>query len=181
MNQLDPLKGHVDGAFWMPDGMVLEMEWQSRASHRDMLESLRAEISTGVDGELFLESARRAVWLAAQISKYGNVDLLYAHGTKESLVAWLVYRLTNIPFVIKFDRKAIDKKLRLPLEADAKAFQYEQKEKKSGNACAKRRGWFSRFKKKPAPVETGVGEVPNASFKDWLGEIIEAQSRNLKD
>jgi hypothetical protein len=112
----------VGKAFWMPDGMALEMEWQSRGPLRSRLELLRTELSTSIDGEFFLQAARRALWLALQAPKLAEVQGLYACGRKASLSAWLVHRLTGLPIALKLEREdAFEQKVRNLIRAEARA------------------------------------------------------------
>lgn len=96
---LRDLEPWPESARWLPDGMALEMEWFSRPGPRARLEAIRADLSTAIDGEWFFAAARRALWLADQISRLAKPTLFYAPGEEEWLVGWLVCQLTGLPLV----------------------------------------------------------------------------------
>ena len=85
------------------DGVEAEEQWLKNDRWRNILEALRTELASAVDGEVFLRAARRAVWLAARAQKETPPTLLYGAGLAESLVAWLAGKLLAIPFVISID------------------------------------------------------------------------------
>jgi len=120
--ELEKLGPLLQGVDWLPDGMVLEMEWRSRKSQRQQLESLRTELSTSVDGETFLEASRRAVWWSEALARRGGIEMIYAPGAPEGLMAWLVHQLSDTPFVSAIEREGVYAgKLRKRLFADARS------------------------------------------------------------
>lgn len=84
-----------DGAEYLPDGVIIESHWRSRPDLVARTEALRAELGT-VDGDLFYEAARRAVYLAIQapVRRWKRVHALRASG---ALTAWLFHKLTGLP------------------------------------------------------------------------------------
>nr|WP_075090064.1 glycosyltransferase family 4 protein [Verrucomicrobium spinosum] len=119
--ELEKLKNGLLHLLWLPDGMALEMEWSHWPDERAKLEKLRGELSTSVDGEEFFEAARRALWLAVQMKRFGPPAVVYAPSTNEALVAWILYQVWGLPFAVAGERvDAFDGKLRTRLFADAK-------------------------------------------------------------
>ncbi|MEM1297367.1 MAG: glycosyltransferase, partial [Verrucomicrobiota bacterium] len=107
---------------WLPDGLVLEMEWRATESQRTEWTALRAELGTSVDGETFFNTARRAVWLAEAIRRRGGTSLIYAPGGETCLLAWMISQRLAIPFVSAFEKKSeFPKKLRTRVMDDARA------------------------------------------------------------
>jgi len=94
-----------DSLEFLPDGMVMEMEWRSRGDWRQRMEDLRCGLHHAVDGETFLMHARRAVWLAQAIERTG-VRRLHAARSECALVAWLVFRLIGVPFSVAVEEGA---------------------------------------------------------------------------
>jgi glycosyltransferase involved in cell wall biosynthesis len=85
-------------AEWVPDGMVLEMEWHSRAAWRQQLTQLATTLgSLGQDASYFV-AARRAVWFAGHLEKLGALTQATFHGleTLDSLTLWLTGKITGI-------------------------------------------------------------------------------------
>lgn len=119
--ELEKLQECLLHLMWLPDGMALEMEWSHWPDERARLEKLRGELSTSVDGEEFFEAARRALWLAVQLKRFGLPELVYAPSTNEALVAWILNQVWGLPFAVAGERvDAFDGKLRTRLFADAK-------------------------------------------------------------
>ena len=82
------------------DGIEIERQWLKQERWRATLEALRTELSSAVDGEVFLRAARRAVWLAARAREGVAPGLIFGAGVAESLAAWLAARLTGIPCAV---------------------------------------------------------------------------------
>ncbi|MEZ0387412.1 MAG: glycosyltransferase family 4 protein [Verrucomicrobium sp.] len=119
--ELEKLQECLLHVHWLPDGMALEMEWVHWPEERGRLEKLRGELSTSVDGEVFFEAARRALWLAVQLTRFGRPQVFYAPSTNEALVAWILKQVWGMEFVVAGERvEAFDGKLRTRLFADAK-------------------------------------------------------------
>lgn len=120
--ELERLRGCLLEVLWLPDGMALEMEWCHWPEERARLEKLRGELSTSVDGEEFFEAARRALWLAVQLQRFGMPATFYAPSTNEALVAWILKQIWELPFVVAGERvEAFDGKLRTRLFEDARS------------------------------------------------------------
>lgn len=65
--------GQLQGINWLPDGMVLEMEWRNSENERQLLTKKRSEFRE-IDGEEFFAAARRALWLANATSRIGKPE-----------------------------------------------------------------------------------------------------------
>lgn len=83
------------GAEYLPDAVIVESHWRSRPDLVARVEALRAELGT-VEGEIYYQAARRAVYLAVQapIRGWKRIHALRASG---ALTAWLLHRLTGLP------------------------------------------------------------------------------------
>ena len=104
------------------DGVEAEEQWLAQDRWRNTLETLRTELASAVDGEVFLRAARRAVWLAARAQAGTAPSLIYGAGLAESLVAWLAGRLLSVPFVMMMDDDTRwTSKLVTQLKAEARA------------------------------------------------------------
>tara|TARA_R110002096_G_scaffold104771_12_gene230739 strand:+ start:609 stop:2423 length:1815 start_codon:yes stop_codon:yes gene_type:complete len=121
--------GDLEALNWLPDGMVLEMEWRSHNAERTRLVELRSELGTSVDGETFFSAARRALWWAEDLRRRGGAKLLFAGDTTECLVVWLTSRITGIPFVAALEREsAFSKNLRTRIFEAANAIALQNQE-----------------------------------------------------
>ena len=81
------------------DGVEMEQQWLLQERWRATLEALRTELSSAVDGEVFLRAARRAVFLATRSQNATAPGLVFGAGVAESLVAWLMVRLIGSAYV----------------------------------------------------------------------------------
>lgn len=112
-----PVQDHV-----FLDGVEVEEQWLKQDRWRGTLQTLRTDLASAVDGEVFLRAARRAVWLAARAQAETAPSLLYGAGLAESLVAWLAGKLLNVPFVMVMDDDTRwTSKLVTQLKAEARA------------------------------------------------------------
>ncbi len=99
----DGLAGYAGKSLdFLPDGIVLEMEWRARGEWRQKLENLRNDLHQAVDGETFFLHARRATWIAQQMQRSGGARL-HALRSESALTAWLVWQLTGTPFSIAIE------------------------------------------------------------------------------
>ncbi len=94
----DPAAQRLAGCNWLPDGMVLEMEWQQQQEMRSQIESLRNALGDAIDGEDFLEYARRAIWLAIQLPRLYSQRAVLAMDSQSLLTAWLTSELINLDY-----------------------------------------------------------------------------------
>ncbi|MCB1233502.1 MAG: glycosyltransferase family 4 protein, partial [Verrucomicrobiae bacterium] len=83
---------------FFPDALVLEAEWQAHPDRAAEVLKWRDELGSGIDTESFLVQARRALHLARLIEKRGHFSHLHATRADVAVTAWIVHRLTNIPF-----------------------------------------------------------------------------------
>ncbi|MGK0187415.1 MAG: glycosyltransferase involved in cell wall biosynthesis, partial [Verrucomicrobiales bacterium] len=77
---------------FFPDGVVLESLWRASPDWRVIIDDLRRELGTSIDGEDFYIQARRAVWLADFLTKH-PVPHLHAFRSDVVLCNWLVTKL----------------------------------------------------------------------------------------
>ena len=80
---------------YFPDATVLEAAWRSYPALAAKAESLRTEAGP-VEGELYYQTARRAVHLATQVPIRGWKKI-HALRANTVLLAWLLHRLTGVP------------------------------------------------------------------------------------
>lgn len=164
--ELEKLKDSLLHLLWLPDGMALEMEWSHWPDERAKLEKLRGELSTSVDGEEFFEAARRALWLAVQLKRFGLPEVFYSPSTNEALVAWILNQVWGLPFVVAGERTdAFDGKLRTRLFADAKSKALT----KDGNPLERP----EVPGKNPRGLLKGIWYGKRRSvFRKWLGGVL---------
>ncbi len=119
----------LDRLLWLPDGMVLEMEWQACQSQHEQLIQLRDELGSTIDGETFFLAARRAIWWATAIQRRGGASLLYAPSASECLTVWITSSLSGIPFTAAIERESdFPKSLRQRILNDAQAVAIQAKD-----------------------------------------------------
>ncbi len=111
-----------DDLEYLPDGMVMEMEWNARANWRRQLEAVRTQqLGVGVDGEMLLLLARRALWLRRVVDGAGS-SVLFTPGSEESLCAWLAAQISPVQRAAAFDASpAFSRSLLEMLAAEAVA------------------------------------------------------------
>lgn len=80
---------------FLPDGMVLEGEWQQERELARQMETWRAELGQKLSSELFLTHARYALYLRQWIKREG-IQKVHASSDAELLVAWLLNRLCGV-------------------------------------------------------------------------------------
>lgn len=85
---------HLD---YLPDGIVLEAAWRTHPDWVAICEAMRTELGGSLEGEVFFQAARRAVWLAEEAPKRGVLHL-HAARSPAVLVAWLAARLAHLTF-----------------------------------------------------------------------------------
>ncbi len=82
---------------FFPDGLVLEAEWHNQPEAVSRILELRGKLGTGLDTEFYFAQARRALHLARVIRKRGTARL-HAVRSDMAVCAWLVFKLTGVPF-----------------------------------------------------------------------------------
>ena len=87
---------------FLPDGIVLEAEWQAAAEARRTFEALRHDLGSAVDGEFFFRCARRALWVAGAATKLG-IRRLHGARAEESMVVWLASLVGGPAFSAAFE------------------------------------------------------------------------------
>ncbi len=80
---------------FLPDGMVLEGEWQQERDLARRIETWRAELGQKLSSETFLRHARHALYLRRWIQRDG-IRHLHAAGADELLTAWIARRLCGV-------------------------------------------------------------------------------------
>jgi glycosyltransferase involved in cell wall biosynthesis len=93
------LVGQTD---FLPDGMVVEGEWQQERELARQMETWRGHLGEALPSEVFLQHARYALFLRKWLRQYG-VRHLHALGARELLTAWLLRRLSGITLSATID------------------------------------------------------------------------------
>jgi len=88
---------------FLPDGIVLEAEWQAAPDARRTFEALRHDLGSAVDGEFFFRCARRALWIAGAAAKLG-IRRLHGARADESMVVWLASQVGGPAFTATFEQ-----------------------------------------------------------------------------
>ncbi len=91
---------------FFPDGLTPEAEWLAHPQRAEQIMAWRDELGSGIDTEPFLLQARRAVHLARLVGKRGRLRHLHATRSSVAVTAWLVHRLTGIPFSLAIEAGA---------------------------------------------------------------------------
>jgi hypothetical protein len=92
---------HLD---FLPDAMVLEAEWQQERGWARQIETWRSQLGEKLSSEVFLQTARRAIYLRKWIA-LGGVRHLHAMTTGELLCAWMLHRISGVTFSCTVEAK----------------------------------------------------------------------------
>ncbi len=165
-------KQFVDGSAveFLPDAMVLESAWRNSPELVAKAESLYEKCGP-VDGEMFFREARRAVYLAGHLKRWG-VQHLHALRSDTLLCTWLLHKFTGLSASATIEWKPgiprssveimardftfgslSDPKIPLPWP---NLFQLNEPPPKAG--------WFSKTPQSPT-VE------PSTIWTDWMAKI----------
>jgi glycosyltransferase involved in cell wall biosynthesis len=80
---------------FLPDGMVLEGEWQQEREAARRMETWRTDLGGKLSSEYFLQQARHALYLRRWLTRDG-VRHLHAVSSRELLCAWMLHRLGGV-------------------------------------------------------------------------------------
>jgi len=80
---------------FLPDGMVLEGEWQQERDLARRMETWRVELGQKLSSETFLRNARYALYLRRWIERDG-IRHIHATGAEELLTGWILRRLSQV-------------------------------------------------------------------------------------
>ena len=162
----------VDGSEveFLPDAMVLEAAWRSAPELVAKAESLYEKCGP-IEGEVFFREARRAVYLAGQLKRWG-VRHVHALRSDALLCTWLIHKLTGLTVSASIEWKPVisrtsaeiiardftfgslsDPKIPLPWPNH---FQLNEPAPKAG-----------LFRKSPAPPTVDVPKI----WTDWLAKL----------
>lgn len=92
---------------FLPDGMVLEGEWQQERELARRLETWRVQLGEKISSEDFLRHARYALYLRRTI-ELDEIRHIHALSARELLTAWLLHRLCEITFTATLDTKDVE-------------------------------------------------------------------------
>ena len=96
-----PSLAHLD---FLPDGMVLEGEWQQERDFARRIETWRSDLGPKLSSEFFLQQARHALYLRRWLARDG-VRHLHAMTSRELLCAWMLRKLTGITVSATIEEK----------------------------------------------------------------------------
>lgn len=88
---------------FLPDGMVLEGEWQMERDLARRVETWRADFSQKLSSEWFIEQARRAIYLRAWVRLH-CIRHVHAWTSWDALCAWMLSRLAGVTFSLSIER-----------------------------------------------------------------------------
>jgi hypothetical protein len=94
-----PLLQNVE---FLPDGMVIEGEWQQERELARQIETWRAGLGQALSSELFLQHARYALFLRRWVKRDG-VRHVHAMGARELLTGWILRRLCGVTLSATLD------------------------------------------------------------------------------
>lgn len=107
----NPADGIPPTLDFLPDGIVLEATWRAEPEARRIMEALRHELGSAIDGEAFFRDARRALWIAREAARRG-ITGLHAGSAATAVTAWLARLLDGPPFTAVLEPgHAIDKRV----------------------------------------------------------------------
>jgi hypothetical protein len=84
---------------FLPDAMVLEGEWQQERAFARQMETWRVELGQKLSSQLFLQTAREALYLRKWIAR-DRIRHLHAPSSRELLCAWLLHRLSGVTYSV---------------------------------------------------------------------------------
>ena len=97
-----PLAAYLENLDFLPDGMVLEGEWQQERALARRMETWRTELGQKLSSETFLLHARRALYLRRLVAESG-VRHLHLADARELLTGWLLHRLCGTTLSLTLD------------------------------------------------------------------------------
>jgi hypothetical protein len=89
---------------FLPDGMVLEGEWQQEREMARRIEVWRLDLGQKLSSEFFLQQARYALFLRRWIERDG-VRHLHAMTSRELLCGWMLRKLCGITLSASIEEK----------------------------------------------------------------------------
>ncbi len=89
---------------FLPDGMVLEGEWQQEREVARRIEVWRQDLGQKLSSEFFLQQARHALFLRRWIERDG-VRHLHAMSSRELLCGWMLRKLCGVTLSASIEEK----------------------------------------------------------------------------
>ena len=89
---------------FLPDGMVLEAEWQQERELARQIEVWRQDLGQKLSSEFFLQQARYALFLRRWIERDG-VRHLHAMSARELLCGWMLRKLCGVTLSASLEEK----------------------------------------------------------------------------
>lgn len=100
----DKITALLPAVEFLPDGMVLEGEWQQERELARQIETWRVELGQKLSSETFLRAARHALYLHRSLRRDG-VRHLHALGPRELLTGWILHRLCGVTLSVTLESK----------------------------------------------------------------------------
>lgn len=89
---------------FLPDGMVVEGEWQQERELARQVETWRSLLGQALSSELFLQHARYAIFLRRWIVQQG-IRHVHALSSRELLTGWILRRLCGVTLSVTIDEQ----------------------------------------------------------------------------
>jgi hypothetical protein len=89
---------------FLPDGMVLEGEWQQERDLARRIEVWRQDLGQKISSEFFLQQARYALFLRRWIARDG-VRHIHAMTSRELLCGWMLRKLCGVTLSASIEEK----------------------------------------------------------------------------
>ncbi len=165
-------KQTVDGSEvdFLPDAMVLESAWRNAPELVAKVESLYEKCGP-IDGEVYFREARRAIYLAGQMTRWG-VQHLHALRADTLLATWLLHKITGLSASATIEWKPALS--RTSVELMARDFSF-------GSLSDPKipLPWPNLFQLNEPPAKTGWFRKPATAppvdaskiWSDWLGKL----------
>ncbi|MHA3771044.1 glycosyltransferase [Verrucomicrobiota bacterium sgz303538] len=98
----DAVKDLLSEVDFLPDGMVVEGEWQQERELARQVETWRILLGQALSSELFLQHARYAIFLRRWVIRHG-VRHVHALSARELLTGWILRRLCGVTLSATID------------------------------------------------------------------------------
>ncbi len=89
---------------FLPDGMVVEGEWQQERELARQVETWRSLLGQALSSEVFLQHARYAIFLRRWVVRHG-IRHVHAISARELLTAWILRRLCGVTVSATIDEQ----------------------------------------------------------------------------
>ncbi len=149
---------------FLPDGMIVEGEWQQERELARRIETLRTGLGQKLSSALFLRHARQALWLRQWIAHRG-ICHVHATGGMELLTAWLLKQLCKITISATLeDENALPESILALLAEDCAGVRLPAKKEKILSALANSSG--------PPFVLAQKWKLSRKVAPEWIAKLL---------